>query len=395
MLKIVKAVAVLKLNKETKNGLIPIYFRITHHGISKFMNTGFKCKLNEWDKDKREVIRSVPNSIMINACLRREIVMMEAEILKCNMVGRVITLKSIKNTFQGKGSDYNFYKVCEDMIAEFKSINGYSVPTNLTYVNNVTALKKFMPTIELGNINEEFLKKYIQHLQDKGNEGSTVIGRLAFIRKIMNIAAASKLILLDQIPSFDLGIEKATKPRKWISFAEIKLIEDYLDTIPDDSLMATAGWNFITSCYCGLRYGDMRDFDLIKDVIDGRIILRTNKTGSDVSILIHSKLAIALDKLNKVSKLKDNCAENKTLEALRKSLNIKTHITFHVGRHTFAICCAELDIPMEVVQKLLGHTKIETTAIYYRIANKSVDRHMEKWDIKLLDSLEPKSVVAS
>ena len=50
---------------------------------------------------------------------------------------------------------------------------------------------------------------------------------------------------------------------------------------------------------------------------------------------------------------------------------IKKQITFHCSRHTAATLNLSLGVPLEVVSKLLGHTKISTTQIYAKIVNES------------------------
>jgi site-specific recombinase XerD len=50
-----------------------------------------------------------------------------------------------------------------------------------------------------------------------------------------------------------------------------------------------------------------------------------------------------------------------------------------MGRHSFAVNSASLGIPIEVVSKLLGHSSIRTTQIYYKLTDTKVDEWMDKW----------------
>ena len=52
---------------------------------------------------------------------------------------------------------------------------------------------------------------------------------------------------------------------------------------------------------------------------------------------------------------------------------IKKKITMHVGRHTFATWALNSGIQLEVVSKMLAHSNIQTTQIYARVLQRSVD----------------------
>lgn len=59
---------------------------------------------------------------------------------------------------------------------------------------------------------------------------------------------------------------------------------------------------------------------------------------------------------------------------------IEKTITHHIARHTFATVALNNDIPLEVVQKLLGHSSVKTTQIYAKLLDKTVFEQMKKMD---------------
>ncbi|MFX8887270.1 tyrosine-type recombinase/integrase, partial [Acinetobacter baumannii] len=77
---------------------------------------------------------------------------------------------------------------------------------------------------------------------------------------------------------------------------------------------------------------------------------------------------------------KDNLLQvitNQKLNAYLKEIaaicDIKTKLTFHVARHTFASTVTlEKGVPLDSVSKMLGHRSIKTTQIYAKISDKKI-----------------------
>lgn len=69
---------------------------------------------------------------------------------------------------------------------------------------------------------------------------------------------------------------------------------------------------------------------------------------------------------------------NFKLAKIAKELNIKKPLSSHIARHTFATLFLTLGGSIEVLSKLLGHTKIGTTQIYGKIINTRIDDEVSR-----------------
>ena len=75
---------------------------------------------------------------------------------------------------------------------------------------------------------------------------------------------------------------------------------------------------------------------------------------------------------------------NMRLKIVGGICNVTKVLTSHVASHTFATTITlSNDVPMAVVSKMLGHTKIATTEQYAKILNKNVKDEFKKLKEKL------------
>ena len=127
---------------------------------------------------------------------------------------------------------------------------------------------------------------------------------------------------------------------------------------------------FLFSCYTGLRFSDVEvanSSNIIDKMYNYTPIKSRNKLKVVKVPLTDRALAIIKDKKGKLFNTKCNQRTNEALKEIATCAEINKKLTFHVARHTFATSFLSLGGKVEVLQKIMGHSKLETTMVYVHI----------------------------
>lgn len=176
-----------------------------------------------------------------------------------------------------------------------------------------------------------------------------------------------------------------------LSKEELKrVLEYYNDDPPERDKIILR--RFLFSCFTGLRISDLKRLTQ-KNRIGNILVFTPYKTRDRVGELLQIPMAKQAILLWNEEEMETETGEmfrkyseqqsNKNLKRISENLGLSVGCTHQTARETFATLSAEI-MPLQVVQTLLGHTKITTTRKYVKVSFEEKQRGVEGWD-KLLE----------
>lgn len=242
-----------------------------------------------------------------------------------------------------------------------------------TYKNLKSQIKRvqgWRSEWRFSELNEESLESL--HAWLRKNEGLSVNGSWSILKTIKSQARrASKVgmaVNMESIAEFKMP---STNGRiVYCNPAELKKLWHYYqseDILPSHKRVLGA---FLFSTLTGLRFSDIERVTW-KEIEDDLLIFIPHKTrGIEKRVTVPiTEDAFALVQ-NKKGKLFDTTTmknHNEILKDIAGRSEIRKCLTTHVARHTFATEFLRRGGHIEVLQKLLGHSKISTTMIYSHV----------------------------
>ena len=302
---------------------------------------------------------------------------------------RIVALQNEAHGFKSKASkNVNLclfiQRIAEEQLA--KTGNRQSMYHSLlSLIRHIKEYKGDNTTFP--QIDEDYLKGFISYLKTAKNKAvkkdapvisqntqHKLYNRFCYILSVAEREGVITNNPANKIPAADKPKVKEGK-REYLTVTELKQL---INTECKHPQLKAA---YLFCSLTGLRYSDAKKIkweDFRKDNNGAiELLFRMKKTQGQMYLQVSSE---ALKWLPERQDTKDedfvytlprNDHANEVLKQWVKDTEIKKLVTFHCSRHTAATLNLSLGVPLEVVSKLLGHTKISTTQIYAKIVNEA------------------------
>ena len=207
------------------------------------------------------------------------------------------------------------------------------------------------------------------------------------INYVLNKAVKKHLITANPMDLLDNNdkVSAKTGTREYLTSDEVELLIQTPFTHGKYHIKEA----FLFSCYTGLRFSDLKQLkmsDFRWDKKNGWYLrIKMVKTRESLKIYIptvaYDLLPNCEDEDKPVFNLPKNDYANQTLHRWLKDAGIKgKHITFHCARHSAATILYSAGLPIQTIQKQLGHIKAQTTEIYAKMMDDAQHAASSKMD---------------
>lgn len=199
--------------------------------------------------------------------------------------------------------------------------------------------------------------------------------RLSYFNKLracLNQAYEERVIQHNPMRGID-NFKPEEGTRMYLTLEEVKTLAD--TPCEYDSVKRA----FLFSCLTGLRRSDIIKMtwgEVQEQSGFIRIIFRQKKTGGQEYLDITPQAAELMGERKKAHEpvfedIHSPSCTNETIKRWVLRAGIQKEITFHCGRHTFAVLMLDLGTDIYTVSKLLGHRELNTTQIYAKVLDKN------------------------
>lgn len=259
---------------------------------------------------------------------------------------------------------------------------GYSKMTIISYQKDLDDFFSFVKKYNINYLNlcKDDIRSYLKLLDERKLKSSSISRRISCLRTFYNYLEDQKMVdgnvfKLIRNPKLD------RKLPNYLSYEELRIIFDSIDISDSVGLRNRL---LIEMLYAtGCRVSEIANIK-ISDINFNNNSIKIFGKGSKERIVYFGDYAryyldIYLSKninnnskylfVNENNDKMDITEIEKIIRDSVHNLTIKSHVTPHTFRHTFATHLLNNGADIKTVQELLGHSSLNTTGIYTHVSN--------------------------
>lgn len=383
------SIKIVLRKKNTSDSTWALALRITKDRRSSYIFLGHRIKETDWDDKAQAVKSSHPNHKRLNNFLLKKRTEASEHRLELETQKSEISSRAIKQKIKPSGGT-TFFSQADLWLDELKKAGKYNQYT--ADKPRVKHFKDFLngEDIAFSDVTVGMLEKFKNYLKGGLDVSErTAVNHWVVVRSVFSYAIKHGVCDPKYYP-FGKGKAKIKFPESvkiGLTAAEVKKIEE-VDLL-DDYHNHCRNLFLLSFYFAGMRVSDVLRLRF-SDFQNARLHYTMGKNNKSGSLKIPEKAEKIIKHYEQFKQNSDDLIfpELKRLESLddkfetqraiafatsridkclrqdvAKAAKIDKHLTMHIARHTFGNISGD-KIPVQMLQKLYRHTKIETTIGY-------------------------------
>lgn len=371
----------LKRNKINVRGLCPIECRITLNKQRKSFLTGLFVKPNDWNSKDQKAKPPNDENNFTNSKLNLIKTKLKKVFLLLQVKEESFDVNDIYNQYKGRtlAKEYGVIEYFEIYLARLQKLVGIEIKQStwdkFDYIKD--DVREFIQShykksdIKLKDLDFNFISEFEYYCKTTLEHQQVTINKsLQRFKKVVKQAVMQKH--LESNPFEEHKAKRVYPKIIFLTQEELDKLEEHI--FQSDALNKVKDC-YLFCCYTGLAYKEM--FELKKEDLitkpDGTMWIYKKREKTERSFSVPLILSKAIEIMEKYSSEREfllprisNQSFNRLLKVIAAACEINKNLTHHTARKTFAsTVLLNNDVPIEVVSKLLGHSKITTTQEFY------------------------------
>lgn len=383
-----------------------LMYQVTHRQTSRYINTGYKLRISEWDADQTKIILSPetePNRRLylrsLENTLQQDLKRLRQIISYLNRMGNTYRTDEIVNRYKLPNSHYLFLAFSKALIQQLREMG--KVCTANRYTTTINSFSRFRQgeDIPLENMDADLMISYAIYLQKNKICANSQSFYMRNLRAIYNRAVDRELIRQrNPFKQVYTGISKTVK--RAVPLPIIRKIRNL--KFKQNSSLDYSRDIFMFSFYTrGMSLIDMA-FLKKQNLQNGILTYRRHKTNQQLFIKWEKPMQDLINKYDTSDTpyllpiIKNNGRDeirqyksemtriNRNLKKIGYQLGLTIPLTSYVARHGWASIAKSQNIPLATISEAMGHDSEKTTRIYLSSLN---DSAVDDANLLILNSL--------
>jgi len=364
-----------KRSGKNKTGTVEI--RISQGKDRKYISTGVRLLPKEWSngsvvgrRDWKELNGQL--QLLLRRCSEIVTEMMEQGCLELGAIPRIVDESIVQQQ--------TFLSYAEEKAERRKA--GLREGTRKRYKVVFDFLKEWKGIVHFADVTEQNVLKMDECLKKRGLKECSRYSYHKVLKIFVVYAFADGLIPSNPYAKVKIkrgeedGLQRCLTPQEFHRFERCKIEDSCLERVRD---------LFVFQTYTMMSYSDLELFkmeDCVK--MDGKLVYRSKriKTLQPFTVVLMRPALAILEKYGGKLPLISNVKYNLYLKAAVKYAKIDKAVTTHWARHTGAtMMLNEGNMPMHIVQHILGHASIkETERTYAKVLDRTIVEQMTNYE---------------